>query len=325
MGSRSPSRPGPTTPWTRSSSSRSRGTPGSSSDEILTVVDPTGHVVGSSDGGSNIEKVVAHDLFPGTYTVLACTFLSVLPTDYTGQLLVTTTTRANEPSLPSAPANGFAFSAAVPVDNQRDQSEPLLQIDKSGHIYDCGPTGFSNFSDYASVSTDDGDQFHLLGTPPRGQQAAGGGGDCGLAFGTTPNSRGQYQYAYTGLGPLSGFATATSANSGHSLATGGPAGNGNTDEGAGADRQWMTFVDDQTVLLSYNQQEPRNVVVQRSTDGGLTYLPDAALAARSPRFPGPMNYIEPRTGSRTASSTSSRTGPRPTATTSTSRSHRTAA
>ena len=123
---------------------------GSSSDEILTVVDPTGHVVGSSDGGSNIEKVVAHDLFPGTYNVLACTFLSTLPTDYTGQLMVTTTARANEPSLPSAPANGFAFSAAVPVDNQRDQAEPLLQIDKSGHIYDCGPTGFSNFSDYAS-------------------------------------------------------------------------------------------------------------------------------------------------------------------------------
>ena len=65
-------------------------------DEILTVVDPTGHVVGSSDGGSNIEKVVAHDLSPGTYTVLACTFLSVLPTDYTGQLVVTTTARANE-------------------------------------------------------------------------------------------------------------------------------------------------------------------------------------------------------------------------------------
>jgi hypothetical protein len=265
----------------------------SSSDEILTVVDPTGHLVGSSDGGSNIEKVVGNNLPPGTYTVLACTFLSVLPTDYTGQLQVTTTARADEASLPSAPANGLAFSAAVAADNQRDQAEPLLEIDKAGHVYDCGPTGFSNFADYTSVSTDHGDQFHLLGTPPRGQQAAGGGGDCGLAFGTTRNARGQYQYAYTGLGPLTGFATATSANNGQSLATGGPAGNGNTDEGAGADRQWMTFVDDHTVLLSYNQQEPRNVVVQRSTDGGLTYGPDAARASRSPRYPGPMRYIEP--------------------------------
>lgn len=262
-------------------------------DEILTVVDPHGDVVGSSDGGSNIETVVANNLPPGTYQVLACPFLSTMPTDYTGKLEITATARTAEASLPSAPANGFAFSAAVASDNQRDQAEPLLEIDKAGRVYDCGPTGFSNFSDYAQVSSDHGDQFHMLGTPPRGQQAAGGGGDCGLAFGTSPNALGFYQYAYTGLGPLTGFATSTSPNGGRSLASGGPVGNGNTDEGAGADRQWMTFVDDHTVLLSYNQQEPRNVVVQRSTDGGLTYQVDAAVASRNPRFPGPMRYIEP--------------------------------
>jgi hypothetical protein len=265
----------------------------SSSDEILTVVDPQGDVVGSSDGGSNVETVVANNLSPGTYKVLACAFLATEFTDYDGKLEITTTAHTIEQDLPSAPANGLAFSAAVASDNQRDQSEPLLEIDKAGRVYDCGPTGFSNFSDYAQVSTDHGDQFHMLGTPPRGQQAAGGGGDCGLAFGTSRNAFGFYQYAYTGLGPLTGFATSTSPNGGQSLASGGPAGNGNTDEGAGADRQWMTFVDDHTVLLSYNQQEPRNVVVQRSTDGGLTYQVDAARAARNPRYPGPMRYIEP--------------------------------
>src|SRR6266550_4402004 len=124
------------------------------------------------------------------------------------------------------------FSAAAPADLQRDESEPLVTIDAAGNIYTCGPTGFSNAADYAQVSTDGGDQFHLLGTPPRGQQGAGGGGD----------------------------------------------------------RQWLTFIDNATVLLSYNQQQPRNVVVQRSTDGGLTYGPNAALAARNPRFPGPMRY-----------------------------------
>jgi uncharacterized repeat protein (TIGR01451 family) len=262
-------------------------------DEILTVLDPQGDEVGSSDGGSNVETVVANNLPPGDYTVLACAFAAPVPVDYTGKLEITTTARTIEPSLPSAPANGLAFSAAVASDNQRDQSEPLLEIDKAGNVYDCGPTGFSNAADYAQVSTDHGDQFHMLGTPPRGQQSAGGGGDCGLAFGTTKNSRGNYQYAYTGLGPLTGFATSTSPNNGQSLATGGPFGNGVTDEGGGADRQWMTFVDDHTVLLSYNQQQPRNVVVQRSTDGGLIYGPDAARAARSPRFPGPMRYIEP--------------------------------
>ena len=265
----------------------------SSSDEILTVVDPNGDVVGTSDGGSNVESIVANNLPPGTYKVLACAFLSTELTDYDGKLEITTTARTIEQDLPSAPANGLAFSAAVASDNQRDQAEPLLEIDKAGRVYDCGPTGFSNVSDYAQVSYDHGDQFHLLGTPPRGQQSAGGGGDCGLAFGTSRNALGFYQYAYTGLGPLTGFATSTSPNGGQSLASGGPFGNGNTDEGGGADRQWMTFVDDHTVLLSYNQQEPRNVVVQRSTDGGLTYQLDAAIAARNPRFPGPMRYIEP--------------------------------
>jgi len=184
----------------------------------------------------------------------------------------------------------------VASDNQRDQAEPLLEIDKAGNVYDCGPDRLSNASDYAEVSTDGGDQFHLLGTPPRGQQGAGGGGDCGLAFGTQKNSRGNYQYAYTGLGPLTGFVTSTSPNNGKNLTTGGPFGNGVTDEGGGADRQWMTFVGPQEVLLIYNQQQPRNVVVQRSTDGGLTYSPFAERAARNPRFPGPIRYIDPTAG-----------------------------
>ena len=52
----------------------------------------------------------------------------------------------------------------------------------------------------------------------------------------------------------------------------------------------MTFIDDHTVLLSYNQQQPRNIVVQKSTDGGLTYSPVSAIAAPNPDFPGPMRY-----------------------------------
>ena len=85
----------------------------SSSDEILTVVDPQGDVVGSSDGGSNVETVVANNLSPGTYKVLACAFIATELTDYDGELEITTTTRTLEQDLPSAPANGLAFSAAV--------------------------------------------------------------------------------------------------------------------------------------------------------------------------------------------------------------------
>ncbi|MFL5929782.1 MAG: sialidase family protein [Gaiellaceae bacterium] len=261
-----------------------------SSDEILTVRDQDGTIVDSSDGSGTTEQVVAQNLPAGRYDVEACGFVNVADQAYNGSLEITTTAKAAEASVPSVSARGLQFSAAVPADPQRDEAEPLMEIDRAGNIYTCGPTGFSNASDYAQVSTDGGDQFHLLGSPPRGQQGAGGGGDCGLATGITPNAQGKYQYAYTGLGPLTGFVTSTSPNEGHNLITGGPFGNGVTDEGGGADRQWMTFVDDHTVLLSYNQQVPRNVVVQTSTDGGLTYGPDAKLAARSPRFPSPLRY-----------------------------------
>ena len=270
------------------------------SDLILTVMGPDGEEVGSSDGGSPVETVTASNLPAGEYHVLVCAFANTpappaLTQPYDASLQITTSTREAEPSLPSAPVLGLGFSASVASDNQRDQAEPLIEIDKAGHAYDCGPTGFSNASDYAQVSPPNqgGDQFHLLGTPPRGQQGAGGGGDCGLALGIVRNSRGNYDYSYTGLGPLTGFVSSISPNNGQSLATGGPFANGLTDEGGGADRQWQTFVDENTVLLIYNQQVPRNVVVQRSTDKGLTYGPFAELAARNPRFPGPIRYIEP--------------------------------
>jgi hypothetical protein len=258
------------------------------SDEILTVLDPDGNEVGSSDGGEPVETVGAADLRAGTYRVLACGFANPQPQPYNGKLTITTA--AAEASLPAAPAQGLEFSASVAADNQRDEAEPLVEIDPDGNMYTCGPTGFSNASDYAQVSTDNGDQFHLLGEPPRGQQGAGGGGDCGLGTGIVRNTQGKFQYAYTGLGPLTGFVSSTSPNNGHNLTTGGPQAAGVTSQGGGADRQWNVFLDDLTVLLSYNQQEPRNVVIQKSTDGGLTYSPLAAVAAPAPTFPGPMRY-----------------------------------
>src|SRR3954468_7296378 len=280
--------------WTPSSGAED------TNDEILTVNSPdngdggdTESVeVDSSDGSDTTETVVAHNLPAGGYHVLACGFNNTTPQPYTGTLTVETTPAAADRDLRSANTQGLAFSAAVPADPQRDESEPLIEISRDGHIYTCGPTGFSNGADYAQVSTDHGDQFHILGTPPRGQQGAGGGGDCALATGVTPNASGNYQYAYAGLGALSGFTTSTSHNNGHSLATAGADANGGiTSNGVLADRQWMTFTDDHTVLLSWNQQEPRNVVVQKSTDGGLTYSPITSVAAPDAEFPGPLRYI----------------------------------
>jgi hypothetical protein len=278
--------------WTPSSPSAS------TSDEILTVTGPNpGQEVGSSDGGSPMEQVTASNLQAakgstvGKYVVRACGFSNALPQPYTGTLVIKTEGLASESSLPSAPANGLAFSPSVAADPQRDEAEPLIETAPDGRTYTCGPTGFGSASDYAQVSTDGGDQFHLLGTPPRGQQSVGGGGDCAMNLAPDKNSLGNYQYAYAGLGPLTGFATSTSPDNGHSLQSAGPQGNGLQNTGALADRQWNVFLDKDTVLLSYNQQAPRNIVVQRSDDGGLTYGPITAVAGANPDFPGPMRTL----------------------------------
>ena len=267
-------------------------------DEILSVTGPGG-TTGNSDGSSNSEMVVLNDPEAGTYTVAACPFAAATPQAYTGELTIRTTSRsAGETSLPAADAQGLSFSASVPADPQRDESEPEIRVDDDGNAVSCGPTGFSNAAEYAQISTDGGDQFHLIGEEPRGQQGSGGGGDCGLAFGVERNDQGKFQYAYTGLGPLTGFTTSTSPDNAHTITTGGPQGNGNTAKGGLADRQWMAFLDADTVLLSYNQQVPRNVVVQRSDNGGATYNdvdldPDrqGVIASSSPDFPGPMHSL----------------------------------
>lgn len=260
-------------------------------DEILTVVGPNGKEVGSSDTSNTTETVTASDLPMGTYQVEACGFANSTPQPYAGKLVLTTTALSSEQSLPAAPANGLAFSPSVAADPQRDESEPLIETAPDGHAYTCGPTGFSSAADYAQVSTDGGDQFHLIGTPPRGQQALGGGGDCAINLAPVKNTVGNYQYAYAGLGPLTGFTTSTSADNGRTLLNAGPDGNGITTTGALTDRQWNVFTDAKTVLLSYNQQVPRNIVVQKSTDGGLTYGPITAVGGANPDFPGPMRTL----------------------------------
>ena len=268
------------------------------SDEIITVIRQddgggadTENEVGSGDSSQTTERVTASDLPEATYEVQACGFVNSAPQPYTGKLVIHTAKGSGEKSLPSAPARGLSFTASVPSDPQRDEAEPLIESAPDGRTYTCGPTGATAGADYAQVSTDGGRQFHLLGTPPRGQQSAGGGGDCAMALAPEKNPVGHYQYAYTGLGALNGFATTTSPDNGRTLTSLGPEGNGLQDTGVLADRQWLTFVDSDSVLLSYNQQQPRNIVVQRSDDGGLTYGPATAVGGASPDFPGPMRTL----------------------------------
>src|SRR3954451_17988004 len=271
-------------------------------DEILTVMNTDSGGGGGEEGGSvrysdtsnTTETVSGTDIQGGHYEVQACGFVNTTPQPYTGTLVIRTTRPNSETSLPAAPANGLAFSASVAADPQRSESEPLIETGPDGRTYTCGPTGFSNASDYAQESTDGGDQFHLLGTPPRGQQGVGGGGDCAINLAKDKNSAGNYQYAYAGLGSLTGFTTTTSADNGHTLLNVPVQGSLNTDKGVLTDRQWNVFTDAQTVLLSYNQQQPRNIVVQKSTDGGLTYGPLTASGGARPDFPGPMRALPPQ-------------------------------
>lgn len=188
-------------------------------------------------------------------------------------------------AFPSAGTGGITWSASVPTDPQRDVGEPEIHIDLAGNIYTCGPSGFSNIADYMQISTDGGDQFHLLGTPPRGQISMGeGGGDCGLATGTEPNSQGNYTLAYSGLGPLTNFSTFTSKDNGRTILA-----SPISESPPGVDRQWHVFTGPETVLFNYNRLA-QGYTVQKSTDGGLTYGPPINTGAGGGRI-GPMRAI----------------------------------
>jgi hypothetical protein len=245
-------------------------------DEILTLIGPDGKTISSSDGGSTTEAISVLNPAPGTYKAQACGFTNSTPQNYQGTVDVTTTKVVK---APRSSAHGLKFSATVPADPQRDEGEPAITTDLAGNMYTCGPTGFSQANDYAQVSTDGGDQFHLVGTPPRGQVGnAQAGGDCALATAKLKNSEGHYQLAYAGLGPLTGFSTATSADTGRTLV-----GSPDSESIPAVDRQWIAFTDATTAFLTYNHQT-LNKVVQKSTDGGLTYSPPVQVANEGGRI-----------------------------------------
>jgi hypothetical protein len=249
---------------------------GDTSDEILTLLGTDGKTLDSSDGGTPEEQVTVANPDAGTYTSLACGFASPQPQSYQGTVTIFTAVRK---FYPNGKTHGLKFSATVPSDAQRDEGEPAITTDLDGNMYTCGPTGFSQMNDYAQVSTDGGDQFHLVGTPPRGQIGhAQAGGDCALATGKRRNEQGHFQLAYSGLGPLTGFSTATSADTGRTLV-----GSPDSESIPAVDRQWIAFSDAKTAFLNYNHSL-LGQVVQKSTDGGLTYAPPVTAATDGSRI-----------------------------------------
>ncbi len=265
-------------------------------DEVLTVLGPDGAEVASSDGGAAQEQVSVTAAKPGTYTAVACGYTAVAPQPYTGKATALTrrtdaaAAAASAAALPLADPKGLEFTATAPSDPQRDQGEPAITVDPGGTVYACGPSGFSGVADYAQVSTDGGETFHLLGSAPRGQISTGeGGGDCALATSPVKNAQGAYTLAYAGLGPLTNFSTFTSPDTGRTL-TGAPI----SESVPGVDRQWIAFTDAKTAFFNYNSLSLGGSVVQKSVDGGLTYDTPGKVAATDGGRLGQIRAFTPK-------------------------------
>src|SRR5687767_11561332 len=75
-------------------------------DLVLTVLFDGATEIGSSDGGTPEENVVATKPPQGTYTVMACAFLASVPTNYRGRLTLTATEPSQNPPAGTGNASG---------------------------------------------------------------------------------------------------------------------------------------------------------------------------------------------------------------------------
>jgi hypothetical protein len=253
--------------------------------DLALQVYKNGNLVGESDGGTSSEVVALQNPAPGQYDVFACAFANTTPQPYKGQVSLNSTPRQSQ-SLPAASdARGLQFMPIVTVDPQRDVAEPSLRIDKAGNIYECGPFGSSRAADYATKSEDDGDTFRMLGEPPEGRIAPGGGGDCEISVAPQKNTESNYTLSYTGLESLTNFSTGRSEDEGRNFLSG-PF----SSSIPLVDRQWLESNGSDEVYLFYNQV-PFGGMLQRSTDGGLTYAPASSQGNAAPNIFRPGNII----------------------------------
>jgi hypothetical protein len=258
-------------------------------DLILEVVGPDGQELASSDGGSPAETVTLENLAAGSYTARVCGFVNETPQAYDGT--ITLATKALPGPVPPTVERGLEFSASLVTDPQRSQGESAAFTDGQGVLYSCGTNGASNGTDHGSVSVDGGETWRPLGTGPIGETGTvQGGGDCAIGTGQVPNEDGNRQLAFIGLGPLTGFSTFSSPDNGRTLQRS-PDQNGleKFNQTSLVDRQWLAFTDAQTVFLNYNGFA--NIgggfveqVIQKSTDGGITYGPQQRVATDGNRI-----------------------------------------
>jgi uncharacterized repeat protein (TIGR01451 family) len=243
----------------------------SGNDEILTVLDPDGAVVGSSDTGSPSETVGGTNLRAGAYKVVACGFLSgPTPQDYTGTLTIQTSAPPPPPSPLPTSSNGITFDHANLNDPVRMVGEPDIQIDNHGGIYVSGPGGSTTQASWFWKSLDNGIQWYLIGCPGK-SNCQNGGGDTEIAFG---NNRDVFA---SDLQTLQCNSTFRSTDEGKTFVPG---------EGCfpETDRQWMGVYDPNSSATGRRVYLGANHVagfsgcyVLVSTDNGITYAPPDPL------------------------------------------------
>jgi PKD domain len=99
-------------------------------DEILTVLNPDGSAVDSSDGGEPTETVEANNLAAGTYKVIACGFASTDSQPYIGKLTISTKAgNAPPPPIPptaAAPGLPRYYNYFPPVGIGENAGEPTI-------------------------------------------------------------------------------------------------------------------------------------------------------------------------------------------------------
>jgi uncharacterized repeat protein (TIGR01451 family) len=244
--------------------------PDTGNDEVLTVVGPDGKVVGSSDGGQPQETVRATNLPGGSYTVIACGFVSGPdPQPYDGSLTIETGPLPPPPP-PSGPTRGITFDHANLNDPVRMVGEPDIVIDNHGGNYVSGPGGSTTQASWFWKSEDDGIQWHLIGCPVK-SNCQNGGGDTEITIG------GNRDVFASDLQTLQCNSTFRSYDEGKTFIPG---------EGCfpETDRQWMGIYDPTSsaagrrIYLGANHVAGASgCYVLVSTDNGVTYLPPDPL------------------------------------------------
>ena len=234
-----------------------------SNDEILTLLDPSGNEIGSSDGSTTTETVKTSNLQAGTYKIVACPFLATGSQDYSGTVTITTSAVGGGPSGPS---NGITFDHATLNDPVRMVGEPDVVIDNHGGTYVSGPGGSTTQASWFWKSEDHGIQWHLVGCPAK-SNCQNGGGDTEI---TIANNRDVFA---SDLQTLQCNSTFRSYDEGHTFLPG---------EGCipETDRQWMGVYDPnrsatgRRIYIAANHAEVQSgCYLLVSTDNGVTYGP----------------------------------------------------